>query len=149
VVWHRTKSNIFSICFAYYVEWEHQFGSNVRMNEGQGSSRVNLVWYIVWNLQMPSKVKTYLWKALHGIVSGMVILADIHIKVHPHCPIFQLGLEDMKHLLFSCARVREVWDNLGLLHMIDEAPLPIDRSGLWCWSISYTNKISYIRFLWT
>jgi hypothetical protein len=75
----------------------------------------------MWSLDVPSKVKKILWKALHGVVLGMSILADRHIKVHPQCPIYKKGPEDINHLLFCCERAREVWRELGLLAEIKKS----------------------------
>jgi hypothetical protein len=39
-----------------------------------------------------------------------------------------LGPEDIRHLLFSCARATQVWRELGLVFMIEHTMM-IDRSG--------------------
>jgi hypothetical protein len=79
-------------------------------------------------LEVPSKVKIFIWRALHGVVPGRSILADRHIKVQPQCPVCYVGPEDIRHLLFTCLRAREIWSNLGLSVYIDKAVLG-ERSG--------------------
>jgi hypothetical protein len=91
-------------------------------------SRTNPVWEILWKLQVPSKVKIFVWRALHGTVPGMCILCNRHIKVNPQCPICKSGPEDIRHLIFTCKRAKEVWGKLGLQEEIDKA-LCVDRSG--------------------
>ena len=91
VAWQYTKSFSFSVRSAYYVEWEHQFGAQTRWGDGQGAIHANPVWDILWKLQIPSKVKIFAWRALHGIVPGMSILANRHIKVQPQCPVCKQG----------------------------------------------------------
>lgn len=110
VVFHLLKvSNFFHpVCSAYYVEWEHQFGAQTRRGDGHGSSKQNQVWEILWNLRIPSKIKIFLWKALHGTVPGMSVLASRHIPVSPQCPVCKKGAEDIQHLLFTCDRARSV-----------------------------------------
>ena len=39
-----------------------------------------------------------------------------------------MGPEDILHLMFTCARAKQVWAALGLLEIIEEASR-IDRSG--------------------
>jgi hypothetical protein len=95
------------------------------VSDGQGSANVNPVRKILWKVQVPSKVKIFLWRALHGFKS---ILADQHIYVHPECPVCRQGPEDIKHLLFTCKRTKEVWKKLGLEEVINLALL-VDRSG--------------------
>ena len=128
VAWHKTRSYTFSVRSAYYTEWNHQNGHRLTRSDGRGTSTINPVWEILWKLQIPSKVKIFMWKALHGIVPVMSILANRHIPVSGQCPICKLDAEDIAHLLFKCCRAREVWLALGVLHVIDNA-LIVDRSG--------------------
>uniref|UniRef100_A0A8R7R0X7 Reverse transcriptase zinc-binding domain-containing protein n=1 Tax=Triticum urartu TaxID=4572 RepID=A0A8R7R0X7_TRIUA len=72
------------------------------------------------------KSRFFVWKALHGTVPGKAILAACHIPVAPICPICKGGPEDIRHLLFTCNRAREVWHALGLEELIDNA-LVVDR----------------------
>ena len=128
VAWHKTKNFLFSVRSAYHIEWDHQFGARTRREDGQGSAEPNPVWDILWKLKIPSKIKVFLWKALHGTFPGMAILASRHIPVSPQCPICRSGPENIWHLLFTCTRARKVWSALGLLDIIDDA-LIADMSG--------------------
>ena len=49
-------------------------------------------------------------------------------QVNPQCPICMGGAEDMRHLMFTCQRAKEVWRSLGLWEIIDKA-LVVDKSG--------------------
>lgn len=51
-----------------------------------------------------------------------------HIKVSPECPLCPEGPEDIRHLVFTCARARKVWESLGLNEIVD-TNLKSDRSG--------------------
>jgi hypothetical protein len=99
---------MFSVRSAYHIEWDNQFGHTIRRRDDQGSTQVNPVWEIMWKLNIPSKVKIFLWKALHGVLRGMTILADRHIKVAPQCPICKFGPGDINHIMFSCESAKEV-----------------------------------------
>jgi hypothetical protein len=94
VAWHKTNSHTFSVRSAYFLEWEHQFGTRTRREDGQGSSRINPVWEKVWKLDIPSKIKKNMWRSLHGVVPGKAILASRHIRVSTQCPVCQAGPED-------------------------------------------------------
>jgi hypothetical protein len=96
--------------------------------DGQGPVQVNPVWEELWKLSVPSKVKIFGWKALHGIVPGMGVLANRHIKVAAQCPICKQGCEDITHLLFTCMRAKQVWRALGLWSYIKDL-CRVDRSG--------------------
>jgi hypothetical protein len=81
VAWHKTKSYTFSVRSAYYTEWEHQFRIKIGRVDGQGSSTTNPVWDILWKLSVPAKIKIFGWRALHGLIPGVGVLANGHIKV--------------------------------------------------------------------
>jgi ribonuclease HI len=83
---------------------------------------------IVWKLQVPPKIRIFIWKALHGLIPGMAILANRHIKVPAQCPICKMGAEDIMHLMFTCSRAKEVWTALGLNDFITHWS-KLDRSG--------------------
>jgi hypothetical protein len=127
VAWNYTSNFCFSVRSAYHIQWEYQFGHMTRRRDGQGSAQINPVWEIMWSLNIPSKVKIFLWKALHGVLPGLAILARRHI-ISPQCPICKSGPEDICHILFKCLRAKEIWNELGLTDEIQHA-LIADRSG--------------------
>jgi hypothetical protein len=118
VAWHKSKNFIFSVRSAYYSEWEHQYGARVIRRDGQGASTQNPMWDILWKLNVPTKIKIFGWRALHGLILGVGVLASRHIKVSPQCPICLQGCEDICHLLFKCKRAKSVWKALGLQDVI-------------------------------
>jgi ribonuclease HI len=128
VAWHKTRTYIFSVRSAYYTEWEHQFRIKIGRSDGQGSSMNNPVWDILWQLRVPAKIKIFGWRALHGLIPGLGVLANRHIKVSAQCPICWQGSEDIRHLMFTCGRAKEVWKSLGLEEVINNA-VNLDRSG--------------------
>jgi hypothetical protein len=128
VALHYTKNFCFSIRSAYHIQWEHLFGHMTIRRDGHGSAQINQVWDSLWKLNIPSKVKIFLWKALHGVLPGVAILAGRHIKVSPQCPICKSGPEDICHILCGCLRAKEIWSELGLTDVIEHALLA-DRSG--------------------
>ena len=81
----------------------------------------------MWKLNIPNKVNIFLWKALHGIVAGMGILAQRHIPTSSQCPVCKGGCEDIGHLMFTCKKEKEVWKALGVNEIIEEA-LKLDNS---------------------
>ena len=70
----------------------------------------------------------FAWRALHGAIPCLVVLANKHILNEVNCPMCQTETEDIRHILFSCSRAREVWSSLGIWQHI-ESLLLIDRSG--------------------
>lgn len=93
-----------------------------------GRTNVNTIWSKIWKLSCPAKVKIFIWPTLHVTLPCHVTFANRHMKVSPICPSCSNGLEDTKHLLFLCKKVKEVWERLGLHEAIEKA-CAIDRAG--------------------
>jgi hypothetical protein len=93
-----------------------------------GRSASNPIWKNVWKLQIPSKVKIFIRRALHGILPLKGILANRHIGNVGSCPICGLGAEDVIHLLFTCTKAHETWVELGISKEIEDA-LHSDKDG--------------------
>jgi ribonuclease HI len=110
------------------VEWDHQHGRKLQRTTGIGSADINPVWRKLWGIKVPSKVKKFAWKALHGTLPCRAILANRHIKTSGQCPVCSSGAEDIRHALFTCERAAAVWKALGLENIIAEALLA-DRAG--------------------
>ena len=128
IAWSYTKNGMFSVRSAYFVEWNHQYGSRPRHSNGMGRSTVNPIWSKIWKLSCPAKVKKFIWRTLHGTLPCRVTLANRHMKVTPICPTCFEGSEDTKHMLFLCSRAKEVWTRLGMDDIIDKA-CKVDLAG--------------------
>jgi ribonuclease HI len=127
VAWHYNKSGLFSVKSAYYCQWNYKFGRNNR-NESIPEGASNSVWEKLWSLQIPSKIKIFGWRVLHAMIPCKGVLANRHIGNMAGCPICADGCEDIKHMMFTCERAKEVWRCLGLEDRLGDI-LNIDRSG--------------------
>ena len=56
------------------------------------------------------------------------VLANRHVVSSAQCPLCSQGAEDVKHLLFECVHATSVWEELGLLPIIQDA-CKVDRAG--------------------
>jgi hypothetical protein len=56
------------------------------------------------------------------------VLANRHIVNQGGCPLCMSSCEDIKHLLFTCTRAKEIWDSLDLSNRLDSVT-GIDRLG--------------------
>jgi hypothetical protein len=86
---HKSKNHIFSECPGYYSEWEHQFGRRIRRQDDQGTSRQYPVWDVLCKLNVPGKVKIFIWRYLHGFVPMKGVLANRHMKGFSPMPDMQ------------------------------------------------------------
>ena len=100
VVWNLTKMGAFSVRPAYYAVWKDKYGSRATTDR-PSAANINPIWDVVWKLGCPTKVKNFLWRALHGTLPCHVTLADRHMKVNTKCLACELP-ESVKHMLFQC-----------------------------------------------
>jgi hypothetical protein len=128
VAWSFSKHGMYTVRSAYHLQWRHHFGASGRLLALPGVSATNPVWKILWKLKLPSKIKIFVWRSLHGILPLKSILVNRHIGTSGQCPICATGPEDIAHLLFVCPRAKEIWEALGLTSVVDDALLS-DRSG--------------------
>jgi hypothetical protein len=128
IAWHYTKHGQYAVRSGYHLQWRHQFGPRANQLALPGSSAINPVWKILWKLNVPSKVKIFMWRFLHGILPLKSILANRHIGNNGSCTICRLGAEDTNHLFFRCHVAQEVWTKLGIYHIIEDA-MQYDREG--------------------
>ena len=83
---------------------------------------------MMWKLNVPRKVHIFCWRVLHGILPLKSVLTNRHIGTDGACPICHQDVEDIRHLLFDCYHAKELWKNLGIAEIVEEAKR-IDRSG--------------------
>jgi ribonuclease HI len=127
IAWGFSQNGIFTVRSAYHLQWRHQFGPSAGQVV-QGSSSSNPIWRSIWKLKIPSKIKIFIWRALHGILPLKSILVNRHIGTSGECPICQLGPEDIQHLLFLCSVATDIWRALGVSDLIQSA-LVTNRAG--------------------
>jgi ribonuclease HI len=128
IAWNYKKNGRYSVKSGYHLQWRHTFGPRANQLALPGTSALNPVWKTVWQLKLPSKIKIFLWRALHGVIPLKSILANRHVGTSGQCPVCLLAAEDVKHLLFQCEMARDLWRTLGLLNVVDEV-LQLDNSG--------------------
>ncbi|KAM7494634.1 hypothetical protein LguiB_029243 [Lonicera macranthoides] len=66
-------------------------------------------WQSIWQLKIPPKVKSFLWRALSGCLPTKAALISRRVDVGLACPLFQINYEDEFHALVSCPQVRSIW----------------------------------------
>jgi hypothetical protein len=109
IAWSMTSHGRYTVRSGYYIQWKHQFGIRANQLALLGTSATNLVWRILWQLKLPSKVR-------------------IFIGTSGSCPICNQGAEDVRHLLFQCPAAIDIWQALDLNNFIDDVS-QLDRSG--------------------
>lgn len=60
------------------------------------------IWKKLWGLQVPPKVKNFLWRACHDCLPTMVALEQRRVEVDFRCPVCWSEAEKVSHVLLEC-----------------------------------------------
>ncbi|XP_060974042.1 uncharacterized protein LOC115695103 [Cannabis sativa] len=66
-------------------------------------------WKNLWQLPIPSKVHHFLWKACSGCLPTKVQLQSKHVNVDLLCPLCNMHVETIFHVLLDCSFSRSCW----------------------------------------
>ena len=72
-------------------------------------SQSKQIWKAVWNLKVPNRVKTLIWRAGLDALPTQANLVKRMVLCDPVCPNCGLGQESVLHALWSCSALSEVW----------------------------------------
>ncbi|CAN1787821.1 Putative ribonuclease H protein At1g65750 [Linum perenne] len=108
-------------------------------------------WNEVWKLQIPPKVKHFLWTLARGILSLRSNLNRRKIPVPIECGLCDAGVEDEFHMFLNCPKEKEVWNVAGLLETVESIPSSL-RFADWLdefwWRNAASVRCSGAMILW-
>ncbi|KAG6626752.1 hypothetical protein CIPAW_15G073500 [Carya illinoinensis] len=122
LIWVNSCNGRFSVKSAYFLDSDmrrHPFGQPSNNGGGDGQ------WRKIWHLQVPGKVKLFIWRALNDIIPTKGILARKQIVNEGSCPVCTKEVETVLHVLWSCPAATDVWG---------EAISPVKK-----WHIAYED----------
>ncbi|XP_021751079.1 uncharacterized protein LOC110716751 [Chenopodium quinoa] len=106
-VWHYTKDGNYSVRSAYNlltVEQKNDTASN--------STTVSKVdWSMVWDAELPPKVKFFSWRAMKNAVAARYSLAKRAMPIDTTCPMCGNDVESALHMLIKCEEAKRIWRN--------------------------------------
>ncbi|QHO00044.1 uncharacterized protein DS421_13g403050 [Arachis hypogaea] len=103
---HRLDGN-YTIKSGYYIaKYEERVGED---NWASSSDNFKEVWSEIWKMQIPNKIKIFLWKASHNIIAVNYNLWKRKITNSPICRICRNGEESVEHAILLCPWTRPTW----------------------------------------
>ena len=63
----------------------------------------------IWKLNVPPKVRTFLWQACSNILPTRGNLHRRKLQVEPRCEFCCQSTESIEHVLWECSFARNVW----------------------------------------
>ena len=106
-IWNATPSGMYSVQSGYTC-FEADLQTLVEGESSCSQSR-RQVWRKFWKLQLPGKVKHFLWRAFHDTLSTHFNLYRRKIRDLPLCTICLQDVETIPHILWQCPLAQNTW----------------------------------------
>lgn len=106
--WFFDKKGRYTVKSGYKLAMEVERSMS---NKGGNSSNKsnNKFWKVIWGLQIPNKIKLFLWRAIHGILPCAQSLYQRRITDNPCCFRCGANSESVFHALWGCHVSRIIW----------------------------------------
>lgn len=91
----------------YQILEQSSIGSS--SSSGQAQILSPEEWRWLWGLQLPPKVRTFLWRACNDIIPVRVTVMHRHLGSDPYCSLCCLHLESTSHIFFECPWFSWIW----------------------------------------
>lgn len=91
----------------WYQKWYNNHVEIAGMQHSKGWSRI-------WSLEVPHKVKKFLWRFCRNNIPILILLRGKGVLVHITCPLCEGDVEHLQHLFFYCSYAKRCWQIVGL-----------------------------------
>ncbi|KAL5784031.1 hypothetical protein ACOSQ2_006423 [Xanthoceras sorbifolium] len=106
LIWHFDKTGEYSVKSGYRVAAQEKLSLS-----GSSSSPDSKWWLALWNLNIPPKIKIFIWRVCHNAIPSLCNLCSRKIVVDPCCSRCGDAPESSAHALFWCSSVRPIWES--------------------------------------
>ncbi|KAM1255800.1 hypothetical protein ACFX2G_030595 [Malus domestica] len=105
LVWHYSTNGIYFVKSGYGVAMD-LMENGALGKKGQGATsdqqKLNKVWVWIWRLQVPNKIKLFIWRCCRNALAVRRNLQRRHMKVDNVCGVCNSPDETENHLFFRC-----------------------------------------------
>lgn len=105
VMWGLDKRGEYSVKSAYQLALRLKFP-----DEPSSSASSSSQWKTLWALELPEKVKIFIWKASKNILPTAENLWRRKCIQEPVCQSCKRCMETVRHVLFECKATRKIWN---------------------------------------
>ena len=109
--WVHEKNGVFSVRSAYRMLVETKMRREAWLEGRLANSNIereSKLWDKLWKVEVPSKVKIFLWQAFRGRLPSADQIRKRNVPGSEFCALWG-ALEDMNHIFFHCVLAKLVW----------------------------------------
>ncbi|KAL4278069.1 hypothetical protein GQ457_03G015870 [Hibiscus cannabinus] len=140
LVWANTKNGIYSVRSGYHLAYENNRIFSSACSSADPSIDKDF-WKSIWSLKVPSKIRSFIWRACHNILPSNGNLCRRFNGLFgggPTCPRCGEGFENVEHTLFFCPFASTVWKCSGFGYEPERIGFP--GFGKWWKKLSVLNS---------
>ncbi|KAM6589905.1 hypothetical protein CsatA_012510 [Cannabis sativa] len=100
--WAEETSGFYSVKSAYKLLQQSSGDWPISGAESQ--------WQNLWKMQVPTEVQHLVWRAMTGCLPTKVQLSTKHVHVDLTCPLCNIEVETISHVLMQCRFVKACWN---------------------------------------
>ncbi|KAL9235614.1 hypothetical protein vseg_010359 [Gypsophila vaccaria] len=106
LTWNYAKDGVYSVKTAYhFIRW------SLNIEQASSSSNAaNTVWQTIWRLEVPPKVRPFLWRLCKGALPTGANIQKRVPEADPTCCRCSAEIETDAHALLYCSESDKVWD---------------------------------------
>ncbi|KAH9657894.1 putative reverse transcriptase/RNA-dependent DNA polymerase [Citrus sinensis] len=104
IIWHYDRKGLYSVKSGYQLALKIKFPEPPTSSAGASQE-----WQNLWKLNLPGKIKIFVWKAAKTFLPTAENLWRRKILQEPICTICKEGREDVFHALMECKLARKIW----------------------------------------
>ncbi|KAL5777565.1 hypothetical protein ACOSP7_010491 [Xanthoceras sorbifolium] len=106
LIWHFDKNEEYSVKSGYRVAAQEKLSL-----KGSSSCPDSKWWLALWNLNIPPKIKIFIWRVCLNAIPSLCNLCSRKIVVDPCCSRCGDAPESLAHTLFWCSSMRPIWES--------------------------------------
>uniref|UniRef100_A0A803QHU6 Reverse transcriptase domain-containing protein n=1 Tax=Cannabis sativa TaxID=3483 RepID=A0A803QHU6_CANSA len=104
LIWHFTSNGLYTVQSGFHLasSLEEQHCSSTSNNQRDW-------WKYFWNLNLPPKIRIFVWKVLHNILPTAAALFKKKVLTSAECSLCASNWESIGHALFGCKHAKAIW----------------------------------------
>ena len=109
LIWGGTKNGVFAVRSGYHFLLDDSHCTDPGPSD---TSLLVQAWNTIWSIQVPPKVRHFLWRASHKSLPTRQNLHRRHVIDDPICPSCNSKMETTLHIIWLCSTSQNVWQSL-------------------------------------